>query len=220
LVGLYETVSTLTGEETSEKKDMISIASKILGNIQSLLKDGQSGSKIRIAISSTGDGVASQRLAEIDVERFGWANVKVQGTKQYPYYTYESFLPFDENMSLLDRVSFEEVLHPMLGGGHAFTIQVSENAGNPEDLIRLTSEIVSNHNLGFFNYSKNYTYCQNCHKDFDGIKQKCPSCGSASLTCYVRCKNQLVPLSWCSPTQQIHINSKQAYHIAEELKKN
>ncbi|UCD73229.1 MAG: hypothetical protein JSW01_00885 [Candidatus Bathyarchaeota archaeon] len=219
LVGLYETVSTLTGAETSEKKDMVSFASKILGDIKSLLRDDQSGSKIRIAISSTGDEVASQRLAEIDVERFGWANVKVQGTKQYPYYTYESFLPFDENMPLLDRISFEEVLHPILGGGHALTIQVSENASNPEDLIRLTSEIVGNHNLGFFNYSRNYTYCQNCHEYFDGVKQKCPSCGSASLTCYVRCRNRLVPLSWCSPTQQIHINSKQAYQIAEELKK-
>jgi anaerobic ribonucleoside-triphosphate reductase len=217
---LYETVSTLTGGEIHEKKDMVSLASKILGSIKSLLRDSQSGPKVRIAISSTGDGVASQRLAEIDVDKFGWGNVKVQGTKQSPYYTYESFLPFDENMPLLDRISFEEILHPMLGGGHTFTIQISENAGDPEDLVRLTSEIVSNHNLGFFNYSRNYTYCQNCNEGFDGVKQKCPKCGSTSLTCYVRCKNRLVPLSWCSPTQQIRINSKQAYQIAEELKRS
>lgn len=216
-VGLYEATSALIGKGPSIEKDLTPLTLKILKGIESLVGESQSGTKTRTVLSSTGDAVASQRLAEIDVERFGWANVKAQGTKQYPYYTSGSFLPPEENVPLLDRISVEEAFHPILAGGHILTIQISEEDGSPEDLFKLTSEIVSNHTLGFFTYSKNYTLCQNCGQDFDGIQQKCSKCGSASLNRYVWCPDRLVPLSSCSPAQQISVSNRQAYRLSQEF---
>jgi len=219
-VGLYEAASTLTGQELPDKKDLTPLASRILENIESSVRDSRREPRTRIALSSTGDPVASQRLAEIDVERFGWGNVKVQGTKQYPYYTSGSFLPLEEAVPLLNRVSVEETLHPILSGGHRLTIQVSEEDDNPEDMFKVTSEIVSNHTLGFFTYSENYTYCNNCRHESAGIQQKCPMCGSASLSCYVRCPDRFTPLSSCSPSQKISISNRQVYRLSVESAKS
>jgi len=216
-VGLYEAASALAGRGPSIRKDLTSLALKILKGIESLVGESQSRPKTRTVLSSTGDAVASQRLAEIDVERFGWANVKAQGTKQCPYYTSGSFLPLEENVPLLGRISVEETLHPILAGGHRLTIQISEEDSSPENLLKLTSEIVSNHTLGFFTYSKNYTLCQNCGHGFDGIQQKCSKCGSTSLSRYIRCPDRLVPLSSCSPAQQISVSNRQAYRLSKEF---
>jgi len=215
-VGLYEAVDALTGGGAHDNKNLESLAIRILKDIESLVRDSQSKSKIRIAISSTGDAAASQRLAEIDVERFGWANVKVQGTKQYPYYTCGSVLPLERRFSLLNRISVEEVFHPILRGGHRLTVQLSDEESDPEELFKLTSEITNNHTLGFFTYSKNYTHCKNCQQTFNGIKQKCPNCGSTSLTCYVRSKDGFTPLSWCSPAEKVCITNRQTYQLPEE----
>ncbi len=219
-VGLYEAANALIGRESITEKDLASFALKILQGIESLAGDSRSGPKTRMSLSSTGDAVASQRLAEIDVERYGWANVKAQGTKQYPYYTSGSFLPLEESVPLLNRISVEEVLHPILTGGHRLAIQISAEDGNPEDLFKLTSEIVGNHTLGFFTYSKNYSHCKNCGHGSDGIQQKCPKCGSTSLNRYVWYPDKPVPISSCSPAQQVSINNRQTYRLSDELSKS
>ena len=219
-VGLFEAVNALTGGVTHNTKDLMPLAIRILKGIESLVRDSRSSSKVRLVISSTEDAVASQRLAEIDVERFGWANVKVQGTKQCPYYTSGSLLPLEENVPLLERVSVEGVLHPILGGGHRLTIPISDENGDPEGLFKLTSQILINQSLGFFTYSKNLMFCRNCQQVFDGIKQRCPACGSTSLTSYVRYQDRFVPLDWCSPAQQFHITNRQTYRPSEEFTKS
>jgi len=218
-VGLYEAVNALTGEGISDRKDFMSLALRISKGIESLVRDSRSSSRVRFVISSIEDVVASQRLAEIDVERFGWANVKVQGTKQCPYYTSGSLMPLDENLPLLERVSVEEVLHPILGGGHRLTIPILDENCDQEGLFKLTSQILSNQSLGFFTYSKNLTFCRNCQQVFDGIKQKCPKCGSISLTGYVRCQDRLVPLDWCSPAQRFYATNRQVYRSSDGLTK-
>lgn len=214
-VGLFEAVNALTGGEIHNTNDLTSFATKILRSIQSLIRDSRSSSRVRLVISGTEDVLASQRLAEIDLERFGWANVKVQGTKQCPYYTSGSLLPLEESVPLLERVSVEGVLHPILEGGHRLTIPISDEDGDPEGLFKLTSQILSNQNLGLFTYSKNLMFCRNCQQISDGIKQRCPTCGSTSLTGYVRCQDRFIPLDWCSPAQQFHIANRQTYHSSE-----
>jgi len=218
-VGLYEAVNALTGGEIHDSKDLMSFALRILKSIKSRVMDSRSSSRIRLVISNTEDVAASQRLAEIDVERFGWANVKVQGTKQCPYYTSSSLLPPEENVPLLKRVSVEEVLHSILEGGHRLTIPILDEDSAPEGLFKLTSQILSNQSLGFFTYSKNLTFCRNCQEVFDGIKQRCSKCGSTSLTGYVRCQDRLVPLDWCSPAQRFYATNRQAYRPSEGFAK-
>jgi len=211
-VGLYESLGLLTKTESPSQEDLISLATKILKEIKTSITNNQAGRKIRVGISSIGDVLASQRLAEIDVERFGWGNLMVQGSRQYPYYTHGSVLPLEERVPLSDRVSFEEALHPILSGGHKLNIHLSEEEDSPDELSKLTSELVNNHSLGFFTYSKNYTYCNNCRRSFGGIRMRCPECSSASMTRYVRYGDSFIPLDWCSSAQQIFITKRQDYH--------
>jgi anaerobic ribonucleoside-triphosphate reductase len=166
----------------------------------------------RIVLSQTTDDKAAQRLAELDVEKYGLARVRIQGTKEAPYYTTMPITPAEINTPINGRLEIESVFHPMLTGGHLLPIQIDEPEQDPEKLLTTTGHICHNFNIGLFTFTRNLTYCSNCHKTFGGLKIKCPECNSSNtLTSYSRSSAKYLPLQWWSSAKLANVQQRPAY---------
>ena len=84
-------------------------------------------SELRIAFSHVVEDEASLRLASLDVERYGWSRVMVQGGRETPYYSY---VPLTADIGpLKDRLEVEAKLQPLFSGGHFTPIPIEGETG-------------------------------------------------------------------------------------------
>lgn len=133
---------------------------------------------------------ASERLAQLDIEKYGIAQVRFSGTREKPFYSTTKRLnlaignfPYISTESL----EVEQKLKDFNAGGSLHIIEMANNECKPEELMRLTEHLIKNQGLEFFTYNRINTYCDNCRKSWLGVLHKCPSCGSMStLTTFDR----------------------------------
>jgi anaerobic ribonucleoside-triphosphate reductase len=133
---------------------------------------------------------ASERLAQLDVEKYGIAKVKFSGTREKPFYSTTKRLhlqvgnfPYVPSESL----ETERKLKGLNAGGNLSIIALEGTEYKPEELMNLTRHLIENQAVEFFTYNRIITYCDNCRKSWFGVLHKCPSCGSIStLTTFDR----------------------------------
>jgi len=133
---------------------------------------------------------ASERLAQLDIEKYGIAKVKFSGTREKPYYSTTKRLNLEVgNFPYIpaESLEIERKLKGLNAGGSLNIIELESNEYTPEELMNLTKHLIKNQNLEFFTYNRINTYCDNCKKSWFGVLHKCPSCGSMStLTTFDR----------------------------------
>ncbi|MCX8153736.1 MAG: ArsR family transcriptional regulator [Candidatus Bathyarchaeota archaeon] len=133
---------------------------------------------------------ASERLAQLDIEKYGVAKVKFSGPREKPFYTTTKRLNFAaENFPYIptEAIEKEQKLKGFNIGGNLHVIEMADNEFSPEELMKLTEHLIKNQGLEFFTYNRISTYCDNCRKSWTGTLHKCPSCGSIStLTIFNR----------------------------------
>ena len=137
-----------------------------------------------------GNVEASERLAKLDIERFGVAKVKFSGTRDKPYYsTSKRFLLKPDGFLALSTEALEtaQKLEGLNTGGNLNIIELENAEYNPEALMKLTQRLIENQTIEFFTYNRLVSSCDNCKKNWFGTLHKCPSCGSmSSLTTFDR----------------------------------
>jgi anaerobic ribonucleoside-triphosphate reductase len=137
-----------------------------------------------------GSSEASERLAQLDIERYGVAKVKFSGTREKPYYsTAKRFqVKAAELLSIqTEMLETERRLKALNAGGNLSIIELEGAEYKSEALLELTNRLVENQILEFFTYNRLISFCDNCKKNWFGTLHKCPSCGSMStLTTFDR----------------------------------
>jgi anaerobic ribonucleoside-triphosphate reductase len=126
---------------------------------------------------------ASERLAQLDVERYGVVKVKFSGTREKPYYsTVQRYtLKTAESLSLQDEaLETAKKLRTINSGGNLSIIELEGAEYKAEALMELTRRLVESGAFEFFTYNRLISYCDNCGKNWFGELHKCPSCGSMS----------------------------------------
>jgi ribonucleoside-triphosphate reductase len=123
---------------------------------------------------------AAKRLAESDVEKYGWAKVQVQGAKDQPFYTDLVAVPLDADISWENRLNIEQKFHKLTLGSHLAVIQFADSERDPNKLLSTTKRITEKYDVGLYAYNRNLAYCARCQKVFYGTAVRCPSCGSAN----------------------------------------
>lgn len=214
-VGLNETIQSLFGKNIHEDEKTLRFAEEILEYLAKGVKTYAKKPETRVSLSMTPSANAAKRLAELDVERHGWATVHVHGTKEQPFYTDLIAMPLEINIPWRDRLRLEEKFHKLAAGSHLAIIQLSEADQNTEQLLSATKEIVKTYDVGLFAYNRNLAYCAHCQKTFYGILSKCPSCGSVNmLTCFSRESAKYSPTSVWSASKRLALNERASYAFA------
>lgn len=185
-VGLDEATKKHVGTPIDSNKASLDFASRILQYFNKHANELKTNTALRWVVTQPISGSYVNRLAKLDVERFGKKNVNVRGTGYNVYYS-TSNVRLSAPLALDERIRLESMFHPLLLGGHLMNISVEKKV--PSDkLINLSEKICREKQIGNFTFTRDITYCFHCSKSFNGIQNKCPKCGSSmdNLTRYSR----------------------------------
>jgi anaerobic ribonucleoside-triphosphate reductase len=134
------------------------------------------------------DPEASERLARIDIEKYGIGKIRSAGTREKPFYSTANKL-FATNGKILPESKFGPKMHA-LQSVNLSVIELEETEQKADELLAITKQIFDNHNMEFLTYNRKATYCENCKKSWLGLLPKCPSCSSiGTLTFFDRYKS-------------------------------
>jgi anaerobic ribonucleoside-triphosphate reductase len=123
---------------------------------------------------------ASERLAKLDIERFGVGKVRFSGTRERPFYSTISRLVVKGGELAPEAVAVDKRLHDLYSGGGLTDIDLGETEYKPDELLFLSRRIVEDGGVEFFTYDRRLTYCNNCRGSWSGLLHKCPSCGGVN----------------------------------------
>jgi anaerobic ribonucleoside-triphosphate reductase len=180
LAGFKEAVEAFTGKSASSeecRKFAEELIEVILTFKQKLGR--KYGKRLYAVILS--DSEASERLAQLDIDKYGIAKVRFSGTRDKPYYstTKRSSLNAGENLiippGLLENAY---ILNGLNSGANLEVIELEDVEFKPEALMDLTLRLIKTQSIEFFTYNRVISYCDNCKKSWFGTLHKCPSCDS------------------------------------------
>ena len=177
-VGLSEAVESFTGKALQEDSKALGLAEEILSYIHNGVRKSMRKPETRPVAAMLPSFESAKRLAELDVERYGWAKVRVKGSKDQPFYTDLVAVPLQASVALEERLKIEEKMQQQVTGGHLTVLPLEDVEQNPDALWAITKRIVTTSRIGLFTYNRSFAYCSRCRKTFFGQKSKCPVCGS------------------------------------------
>ena len=189
LAGFRESVEAFTGKSINSDESRV-FAEEIVSSVTSFKqKIGRRYGK-RLYPAILGSAEASERLAQLDIERFGLAKVKFSGTREKPYYSTSKRFHLKPAEFLTLQTDALETAQRFSGlnvGGNLSIIELENAEYKTEALMDLTRRLIENQILEFFTYSRLISFCDNCKKHWYRTLHKCPSCGSMSnLTTFDR----------------------------------
>ena len=126
---------------------------------------------------------ASERLAQLDIEKYGVAKVKFSGTRDKPFYTTTRRMNLQlDNFPYIpsEELEAEQKLQGLNSGCSLNIVELGENPFTPEELLGITKQLFEKDTVEFLTYNRRITYCNNCMKSWFGALHKCPSCGAIS----------------------------------------
>ncbi len=176
-IGINEAVQALLGKETAEDYGRAFVVTeRILKHINAYAKKHAKKPQARLTTAIIPNRTAADRLAKLDVEKYGWGVVKTRGTKEQPYYScINAVSPLEK-----EQLSLEERIHQLTPGGHLALIETEDQQPSVEELLAKTKQLTTS-NIGFFAYKLSFTYCYHCKTTFHGAHIKCSNCGSTNI---------------------------------------
>jgi anaerobic ribonucleoside-triphosphate reductase len=192
-VGLTETMESISGKLLDEDSKAIDMAQQIVKYIHDSVERNVRKPESHPVTAMIPSSNAAKRLAQLDVERYGWAKVHVKGNKEQPFYT-DLAVPTQSKVNLSERLRIEDKLQRLAPGGHLTPIAIGEDETDPDNLLALSKQLVSERTLGLYTFSRSFSYCARCGKIILGKPAKCPTCASAdNLISYDRVSTKYAP---------------------------
>ncbi|MEM1563288.1 MAG: anaerobic ribonucleoside-triphosphate reductase, partial [Candidatus Bathyarchaeia archaeon] len=134
LAGLKEASETISGKSIYEDEKTQKFASEIIKHISEFLPKSVRGER-RLLPSALPCAEASERLARQDIERFGVAKVRFQGTREKPHYTSHSKISLQKWEAQSRILAIEKELYNQLTGGNLTVLDLGEAEYTPETLL-------------------------------------------------------------------------------------
>ncbi|MEM2080944.1 MAG: anaerobic ribonucleoside-triphosphate reductase [Candidatus Bathyarchaeia archaeon] len=186
--GLRESAESFCGTDVTHE-ETVKFVEEISKNVLALKQKFSKKHGKRLAPMILYSPEASERLAQLDIEKYGVAKVKFSGSREKPFYSTTKRL----NLAIgnfpyvpVESLEIEQKLKDF-NAGSLHIIELANNEVKPEELMQLTEHLIKNQGLEFFTYNRISTYCDNCRKSWLSVLHKCPSCGSMStLTIFDR----------------------------------
>lgn len=187
--GFTEAVESFCGKSMSHE-ETVQFAEEIAQNLLAFKRKLSRRHSKRLFPTVLGSLESSVRLAQLDIEKYGVAKVKFSGTRDNPFYSTTKRLKLkhgDFPYVPSEALELEHKLKGLNDGGSLSIIDLEDKEYQPEQLLKLTEQLIKHDELEFFTYNRVTTYCDNCRKSWFGALHKCPSCGSmGTLTTFDR----------------------------------
>jgi len=186
LVGLKEMLESFHGR-TYQPEKAAPLVEKISQCMSDAIHRASRKRAKRVLSSMLPDSEASERLAQMDIDRYGFGRVKYSGARERPFYSTIRALPFEASRGPSEYYVIESKLSILNAGGNLTVMELGEAEHKPDELMSLTKQVMEEYDLDFFTYSRKLTYCTNCKRSWFGLLHKCPSCSATgTLVAYDR----------------------------------
>jgi len=185
LAGLKETAEAFYGKNIYEDVETLKFAYEILQYVSNFAQRFGKKHEKRLLPAMIPGFEASERLAKLDIERYGVANVRFLGNRENPYYSTVSRITLRNGEIPLQFLKVEGELDRLCDGGKMTVIELGEAEHEPNELMSLSRGLIENYGIGFFTYNRNLTYCSHCKKSWFGLLNKCPSCEATSTLTHI-----------------------------------
>lgn len=211
-IGLNEVVESISGKAIHENEKSLTFAEEIVKHLSNIVQKSAKKPETRATLSMVSNIDAAKRLAELDVEKYGWGKVHAQGTKEQPFYTDMVAVPLETIILWEERLRIEGNFHKLASGSHLTLIQLADSEQDPDHLLSTTKHITGTYGVGLYVYNRNLTYCMQCQKTFYGILSKCPLCSSVNmLVCFSRVSAKHSPSSYWLPSHRFALTKRASY---------
>ncbi|MCS7095863.1 MAG: anaerobic ribonucleoside-triphosphate reductase [Nitrososphaerota archaeon] len=180
LAGVMESAEYLHSRSWRESDDVQGFALETVKLASEFLERACRRGSSRIFLSILPLSEAPERLARLDIEKYGVSRVRFQGTRENPYYSTLSRITFSEIENPSKALVIEGKICKLLSGGSLAVIDLEENLHEPSELLSISRRLMKDYGLELLTYIRHITYCHNCGKSWFGLLRKCPSCGNVS----------------------------------------
>ncbi|MGB9854290.1 MAG: anaerobic ribonucleoside-triphosphate reductase, partial [Candidatus Bathyarchaeales archaeon] len=187
LAGLEEAAEAFHGKSIYEDGNAFKLALETAKYVSDFAFKADKRSEKRLLPSALPFIEASERLAKMDIERYGVSKVRFLGTRENPYYSTFSKIIIQDGEKFSKALMVEKEINGLLNGGSLTVVELGDTPHESSELLSLSRKLVENYEVDFFTYNRNLTYCLNCKRSWFGLLHKCPSCGAATtLTTFKR----------------------------------
>jgi ribonucleoside-triphosphate reductase len=111
------------------------------------------------------------------------------------YYSNGTHVDVAANITIFEKIKFEDPFFIILDGGNIFHIFMGEYEPDPAGLMDFCLKVAKNTNISYFVINKNFTGCLDCNWFGGGLLEKCPKCGSDNVEGYARITGYFMPIS-------------------------
>ncbi|MEM3640405.1 MAG: anaerobic ribonucleoside-triphosphate reductase [Candidatus Bathyarchaeia archaeon] len=179
LVGLKEVAEAFYEKNIYADAETLKFAYEILHHVLNFAdKNGKKHEKRLLSVMIP-KFEASERLAKLDIERYGVANVRFLGNREKPYYSTANRILLQNGDVALQSLKTEGELEKLCNGGKMTIVDLGETEHEANELMLFSKRLIENYGIGFFTYNRNLTYCSRCKKSWPKVLNKCLSCGCA-----------------------------------------
>ena len=177
----------------------LKLSIKLLNRLTDFVNEQGEERGIKLVLARTPAESAAQRFAVSDLMAYPEeATPCIQGdietalaemgtSRNLPiYYSNGTHLPVNNKVGIIDRMRREGKFFHVLDGGNIFHVWMGEEDPDPVALKEFIFNIINNTEIGYFTFTKDFSICEPCGKQMNGIKTTCDRCGSDDVKAYSR----------------------------------
>lgn len=188
LVGMNEMCLNLLGVDIIHPKGK-EFSLKVLDYMREYIAQCQEKTGNLYNLEATPAEGSCHRLAKMDVERYGYMYVAVQGTEEAPYYTNSCHMPVKDVEGIKQLMEHQNELQQKFTGGTVVHLYLA-GAISGEKAKHIVRTVCENYRVPYISLSPVYSICPN-HGYLSGHVEKCPICQAATesyqrVTGYIR----------------------------------
>jgi ribonucleoside-triphosphate reductase len=185
LAGLKEAVLAFRGKSIFEDEESMKFGEEIVQYVSDFVKKSGRRHGRRVLPAMLPDREASERLAQLDIERYGVAKVRFSGTREKPFYSIINRIGLSDAGLASDYLVVQQRLQALCAGGSLMVVELGEDEKTVDALSAASKQLVESSALGLFTYDRKLTYCIACKKSWFGLLHKCPSCSAVGTLAFL-----------------------------------
>jgi ribonucleoside-triphosphate reductase len=198
VVGVNDAVKYHTGSAIHEDPAAWELAIRAMTELQAYCRQAGSERGFKIALARTPAESCAQRLAVADLLNPEFTDkcrrvvagdvseairryIKTKSRDLPIYYSNGTHIPVSADISLFDRLRYEQVFYHCFDGGDLTHVFLGEAKPDAEGLMELGLNIVKNTQIGYFAPGRDLTLCLDDAYVEGGLHETCANCGSHNV---------------------------------------
>ena len=186
LLGLDECVQVITGHQLHESDEDHELGIYIIAEMSIYCEKLAKKSGLKMVLEESPAESVSMKFAMTDCQNkdFGHiAKTLVKGNYEDGSAYWMNSVHFDYacDMSSIDRIAKQSMTHKLVKGGSIINLFTGEAVTPAKTIENLITKVHKNTDCTQLTISPEFTICEDCHKTYFGLDDKCKHCGSLNV---------------------------------------